>query len=443
MHQPATGLRMRFQALDGWRGIAALLVVVYHIPFFGHFYPIPLVRNAYLFVDLFFVLSGFIISRVYADRLGDVRSVVAFLIRRFGRVWPLHAAILAIFVGIEALKFAGLCNGLALHHAPFSSDHGIGAIMANLALLHAFGLYDHLTWNSPSWSISVEFWTYVAFAAVFFFWPRRSLAVAVSIAVLAPIAILVLSNHSPVADVTYDYGALRCLFGFSIGHLTHRVFSTRATICSQRWAGSWWPLIAEATAVLGIAGFVTLAGDGAATMAGPLVFATAIYVFAHEGGPISRLLRSKPARRLGDWSYSIYMTHLLVITVLIEVCGAFEKVAGMRLLRPVAGIDGELFALAVPHSVVLADGLTLICLGFTVAVSALTFRFIEMPGREYFARLADRIRGAAATGTRVIPTVVGQIAPLHGAATPGTATPSGIGQIALARPRAAILAADV
>lgn len=422
---------MRYRALHGWRGIAALLVAVYHSPFYGHFYPIPLVRNAYLFVDLFFVLSGFVITHAYADRLGDGDAVVAFLIRRFGRIWPLHAFVLAIFVGIEVLKLVGSRHGLVLHHAPFAGSHGIGAIMANLALLHAFGLYDCLTWNGPSWSISVEFWMYAAFAAVFLLWSRQSLAIAILTAVSMPIAILFLSNHSPVADVTYDYGALRCLFGFSVGHLTHRLFSARATICPQRWAAFWWPSVAEGAAVLGMVGFVSGVGDGAATMAGPLVFAGAIYVFAHEGGPISRLISSKPARCLGDWSYSIYMTHVLVTIVLVGSCGALEKVFGTRLLDPVAGVDGELFKLTVPHSAELADALTLICLGITVMLSALTFRYVEMPARGYFARLAGRACGAAATKPRILPAVVNQIAPLRGTTPTGaTVLPTVVGQIA-------------
>src|SRR5258708_32734760 len=141
---------MRFQALDGWRGIAALWVALYHSPFYGHLYGVPLVRNAYLFVDLFFVLSGFVISHAYADRLGDGKAVLVFLIRRFGRLWPLHAAVLSAFVGIELLKYFGSRHGLALHHEPFTGSHGVVAIAANLALVHSLGIYAHLTWKSAS-----------------------------------------------------------------------------------------------------------------------------------------------------------------------------------------------------------------------------------------------------------------------------------------------------
>ena len=66
-----TQVRMpgRFTALDGWRGICALLVALYHFHATSHVEQLGLVRNAYLFVDFFFVLSGFVITYAYADRL--------------------------------------------------------------------------------------------------------------------------------------------------------------------------------------------------------------------------------------------------------------------------------------------------------------------------------------------------------------------------------------
>jgi peptidoglycan/LPS O-acetylase OafA/YrhL len=52
-------VRRRFVVLDGWRGLCALLVALAHADFLGHFYFWPVVRNGHLFVDFFFVLSGY------------------------------------------------------------------------------------------------------------------------------------------------------------------------------------------------------------------------------------------------------------------------------------------------------------------------------------------------------------------------------------------------
>ena len=60
---------MRFHVLDGWRGVCALLVALFHVNAVGHFYGLPVVRNGLLFVDFFFVLSGFVITHAYAERV--------------------------------------------------------------------------------------------------------------------------------------------------------------------------------------------------------------------------------------------------------------------------------------------------------------------------------------------------------------------------------------
>lgn len=60
---------MRFDALDGWRGIAALMVSLFHFNAYHHFVASPFIRNAHLYVDFFFVLSGFVIAHAYADKL--------------------------------------------------------------------------------------------------------------------------------------------------------------------------------------------------------------------------------------------------------------------------------------------------------------------------------------------------------------------------------------
>ena len=73
-----TGVRggeARFAALDSWRGIAALLVALLHFRFLGHFYSLDFVRNSWLFVDFFFVLSGFVITHAYADYMPDHEQI--------------------------------------------------------------------------------------------------------------------------------------------------------------------------------------------------------------------------------------------------------------------------------------------------------------------------------------------------------------------------------
>jgi hypothetical protein len=86
------------------------------------------------------------------------------------------------------------------------------------------------------------------------------------------------------------------------------------------------------------------------------------------------------------------MTHLLVITVVLELLRAIEKLSGTHILRQAEGLAGEIFTLTLPHGTVLADAMTLAFLTVTVALSAAAFRLIEVPSRDYFAGLAQRLR---------------------------------------------------
>jgi peptidoglycan/LPS O-acetylase OafA/YrhL len=93
----------RFVALDSWRGICALLVAIHNLNFGSWLPQVAFVAHSTLFVDFFFVLSGFVISHAYLDKLACPRNVSRFILRRIGRLWPLHAATLAALVGFAAL----------------------------------------------------------------------------------------------------------------------------------------------------------------------------------------------------------------------------------------------------------------------------------------------------------------------------------------------------
>jgi len=132
---------MRFQALDSWRGVAALMVVIYHAPLLWSFYDAGFVRHSWLFVDFFFVLSGFVIAHAYASKLRDMTDVGHFMLRRFGRVWPLHAAMLLALVLIQCLVLAISLRMGAITESvpPFAGPWSPASIPANLLLMQSLG----------------------------------------------------------------------------------------------------------------------------------------------------------------------------------------------------------------------------------------------------------------------------------------------------------------
>ena len=163
---------MRFEALDAWRGLAALMVALLHLNAAGWFYGIPAIRHGVVAVPLFFVLSGFVIHHAYGDRLGDATTAWRFVVRRFGWLYPLHLFTLGAMVGLELVKLVLTQNGVAAGQAPFTGASSLENLAAQLVLMQAVIPFGYYAWNTPSWSISVEWAAYLVFAvphAVFHF----------------------------------------------------------------------------------------------------------------------------------------------------------------------------------------------------------------------------------------------------------------------------------
>lgn len=96
------------------------------------------------------MLSGFVIAITYRERLQN-REVRVYLLRRIGRLWPLHIAVLAAMV---VAAVAGSRLGLHLDEFSWST------LPANIVLIQSWNIFDELTWNTPSWSISTEIFAY-------------------------------------------------------------------------------------------------------------------------------------------------------------------------------------------------------------------------------------------------------------------------------------------
>ncbi len=145
----ASGKRM-YHSLDGLRGVAAVLVVFYH---FNNYLAPLVVGSAYLAVDLFFLMSGFVIANAYQDRLGYSLGAVRFTILRFIRLYPLYLAgtVIGLIVVVAPLARPG--------HPP--GDWGAIAGMAVPALLMLpwpyFATHTLLyPLNFPAWSLFCE-----------------------------------------------------------------------------------------------------------------------------------------------------------------------------------------------------------------------------------------------------------------------------------------------
>ena len=346
---------LRYEALDGLRGAAALLVVLYHVHWASHVRDLTVVRNGYLAVDLFFILSGFVISAAYGSRLGTGVSTSAFLRLRFFRVYPVHIAVLGAMLLLETFKLvAAGYSGRVPDQPPFSGTQSPGALLVNLLLAQPWGILDYLGWNGPSWSIGAEFAAYIAFAAL------ASLGLASSRGVLLPGMLIGLAAYVALAfwagslDVTYSFGVLRCLAGFVLGMVVFSLPASRGT----------GPAFQLAAGILVMALLMWVTGP-VSVLAIP-AFMALIHSLRTDAGPLARLLRNRTSQYLGLISYSVYMVHFPLSSVVLSVL----KRSPDRFGNPWAG-----------------DTVTLGYVGATLILAHLSFRVVEEPFRQLGYRL--------------------------------------------------------
>jgi hypothetical protein len=377
--------RHRFAVLDGWRGVAALSVALYHCKVYSHIDASAFMQGTYLFVDFFFVLSGFVISYTYGNHLARWSDIVSFALRRFGRLWPLHVSVLLLLFGLELLKLYASRHGL-VHFAetPFdpAGQHSWASLTPNILMLQAFDLNGGLTWNYPSWSIGAEFWCYLIFAALC--WSgKRALPLGAAICILLGLVIVPLAGKGMM--VTYELGFFRGLIGFFIGYFVYRVWQAR----SQRWAR--WMGWAEIPALAAIVLFLAATAETDYALAAPFLFAPVVLIFAHEQGIASRVLKAPLFERLGAWSYSIYMVHFFIVELGYWIATGVEKATHVAVRMHLPG-NPDTPAFTIGHNLFLGDALIPIYALVVIGVSALTFRLIERPGRTYFNGIAGARR---------------------------------------------------
>ena len=289
-------------ALTGIRGIAAWLVVLYHVRLslvtILPGWAIAAMGKGYLAVDLFFMLSGFVIWYNYAARIaaGGMIELRAFLWRRFARVWPLHGAILLGFVAL-ALLFEATGRSTA--------GYRWAELPLHVVLLQNWGFTGALAWNHPAWSISTELAAYLAFPALVAAQQRtptapRLLGLLTAALALADWALFAAHGHTTLGADVPGLGLWRCLIEFTMG----------CAMC-QLWQA--WRELPRAAAI-GFASFVAWAISGLLlglpeTALVPVLFFTGLLALALDRGSAARLFGGRVLTYLGEISYSTYLAH--------------------------------------------------------------------------------------------------------------------------------------
>jgi peptidoglycan/LPS O-acetylase OafA/YrhL len=374
--------RVYLTTLTPLRGIAALMMVVFHFNLFV----MPVIdpditqlhRRWYLLVDFFFILSGFIM--VYGSGFADRVSAAAFgryMTARFARIYPLHLLtllwVVGVYIWVVRLSHVTLDATTALVFDP-------AAIPLHILMLHGFNTVWTATWNTPAWSIGSEWLMYLLFPFLMPVFRRipmvgKWVLVALIAGLYAALTRPLPSGlrlkpwlpHIPwmIDNIMFPASFFRCLAGFLLGMITHELYQ-------QQWAATG---LKRGIVFVGLGvGLVVTWHFLLPDLLTVWVFPLLILGAAYNTSRVATMLKTKLFQRLGDWSYSIYMVHIPIMFTFLAV----------QLVNPPA---------PKPAPTAVQYGLQgpITCLIYVIlvlAVSALTYRFVEVPARRWLnARL--------------------------------------------------------
>ena len=293
-------------ALTSLRGIAAWCVVIYH---FREYLPsqcpdwlMALIAHGYLAVDLFFILSGFVLALNYAESFRDsLGGALGFYRLRFARIYPLHFVMLMLF----------MLNPLAI--ALFSangetSEYSWDYFGLSLFLVQNWGFSTSLAWNVPAWSISTEMFAYLFFPFAALVMDRAIVtmrsAILVLMALLITLALAAQSAGGSLGDDIPGFGLTRCSLEFLLGMIVWR---------ARDRLGFATPRLSHASLLLaaGLPLSCMLLPIGDAVLM-PAAFALLVFGLAD---PLSRpgmWLDVRWLETAGLISYSTYLSHFFI-----------------------------------------------------------------------------------------------------------------------------------
>lgn len=355
--------------LTGLRAVAAFWVVGFHfytslaelLPPIGGFLT-TVFKPGYLGVDLFFLLSGFIIAYNYQDKFVTFRlsAYTEFLWARIARLYPVH--FVTLFACLVLYFGAVLTNS---HLRTAATNWGGLDFILNLFMIQAWTLSHHPSWNFPSWSISCEWLAYLFFpilaALIARIKTRTGYQVLVALLLLGyPALGLLLSNFGRSMWIFVPIA-----FEFTAGVTLFQLFRLRRAL-DKSAEPFWQPL----SALILLVAFVGCANFNLREAWLIPVLAMNLYFLAvDDSGPVSRVLKSRLACYWGRVSYSLYMVHAVVSMVLVR-------------LIPLNSFDGS--------ALILRLAVCLCYFGTIVIVAALVYHLIENPSRYWIRRMYPR-----------------------------------------------------
>ncbi|GGA90002.1 acyltransferase [Brucella endophytica] len=341
---------MYFRLFEIWRLIAALLIMLYHFSFNGPpgtGWMIDWLERLRPLLDMFFIISGFLIVAHYGERVTDGRSYAVYLVKRLARLYPLHLITFSFFLLIGIGYHLGILR-------PFggAERYDTSAIIPNLLLIQAWGGARGLTFNFVSWSLSAEWFSYLLLPLILLANRTGGVKALVVLLVLwialleTLTALKIMPNtHWQEADT---WGAWRAFADFIIGALIYVLASRSRLALTARWP-AWVVMLTACT-------LMQLQANAYYSMT---VLSVAVFLAAvAERNDQKGFVYPAFLRPFAAVSFGIYLWHPVVEAVMF---GFVWK----RLVAPLGIID---FFVFMPLPMVV-----------TMIVAVLSYRWFEKP----------------------------------------------------------------
>lgn len=357
----------RLNQLDGLRGLFCLMVILTHFPFrdsvlVSNF----IVRQGYLFVDFFFVLSGFVIAFNYYDSIISSATFKDYLRKRFLRLYPLLLYTVFIYLAFEVF-FVLYFPSLLTHRETIA--HLCYLTLDSLTFLNSTVLIgDNLGMNYPTWSISAEMIAYIVFGLAILLAGRKKKWV------LSAVLVICMSFlwYKKMYLLEGDWGFMRGIICFTMGVFSFLAFRKYGQRNFPRLPEYIAPIVLvamfyfrnryfEMNGLFVQRELFTLAFV-------PLFFAAFVFIYALSNGYVVDLLCSRFFQYIGKLSYSIYLNHAIVLIIVVR--GMFS------LLK----MEETQFTIAIS---------LLLSLVLTILYSAITFRFVENKGKKLLMKFLN------------------------------------------------------
>lgn len=365
----AAFMKAEIQALTGLRGIAALWVLTQHVSDTllsvggaSHSVSRYVGAGGFLGVDIFFVLSGFVLALNYSETTActSIKGYGKFLWKRLARIYPMHIAALVLFC---LFLLSTVIFGL-----PFGGWSRLNSVnlAQHLTLTHAWAIPIPRSWNAVSWSISAEWVAYLCFPVLATMAARfRSVTAAIAMIALLFCALASIAYFGTHRG-TMAYGLVRIAVEFPAGILLYRIWTLRN--CTKSKHADVIACVTGTVLFVAASAIGLLYSQQVALATMPILTCVLVYAIATSDGCVNRFLSSPSMLTAGRLSYSFYLVHVIFLGLALSVLKKFDL------------FSHDALAVTIVLASVVAAGL----------FSAWAYHYIEEPARRAMLRVGAR-----------------------------------------------------